>query len=96
MPAFDSMHGVYGQDTVVRRLNIGSHRNRPAQQSAQPVAQAASPAASTAPLDPQAVLGALMTPEVFDELVDRVAARIERRVLDELERRGERNVPGVF
>jgi hypothetical protein len=32
----------------------------------------------------------------FDELVDRVVTRIEDRVVEELERRGRRNLPGVF
>lgn len=32
----------------------------------------------------------------LDEIVDRVVARIEQRVVDELERRGRRFTPGVF
>ncbi|HEY2044569.1 MAG TPA: hypothetical protein VGH11_17970 [Jatrophihabitans sp.] len=32
----------------------------------------------------------------LDELVDRVVARIEQRVVDELERRGRRHNPGAF
>jgi hypothetical protein len=31
-----------------------------------------------------------------EELVDTVVARVERRVLDEMERRGLRRDPGVF
>ena len=32
----------------------------------------------------------------FDELIDRIVAKLERRVLDDLERRGRRGIPGVF
>jgi len=32
----------------------------------------------------------------LDELVDKVIDRIEQRVIDELERRGRRQYPGVF
>ena len=32
----------------------------------------------------------------WDELVDEVVERIERRVLDELDRRGRRYLPGAF
>jgi hypothetical protein len=32
----------------------------------------------------------------LDELVDLVVARIEQRVIDELERRGRRGIPGAF
>ena len=32
----------------------------------------------------------------LDEIVDRVVAKIEQRVVDELERRGRRFTPGVF
>lgn len=32
----------------------------------------------------------------WDELVDEVVERIERRVLDELDRRGRRFLPGAF
>jgi hypothetical protein len=32
----------------------------------------------------------------LDEIVDRVVARIEQRVVDELERRGRRHTPGAF
>ncbi len=34
--------------------------------------------------------------EDLDELVDLVVERIEQRVLDELERRGRRGIPGIF
>ena len=35
-------------------------------------------------------------PQNLDRLVDKVVGRIERRVIDELERRGRRHRPGVF
>jgi hypothetical protein len=35
-------------------------------------------------------------PYQMDEIVERVIARIEQRVVDELERRGRRFTPGVF
>lgn len=35
-------------------------------------------------------------PKNLDDLVDKVVGRIERRVIDELERRGRRHRPGVF
>lgn len=35
-------------------------------------------------------------PYQLDEIVERVIARIEQRVVDELERRGRRFTPGVF
>jgi hypothetical protein len=35
-------------------------------------------------------------PRRLDELVDKVVEKIERRVVDELERRGRRYTPGVF
>ncbi len=47
----------------------------------------------TAPDDPG---GRTLDPEVMDELVDRVVERIEGRVVEELERRGRRGLPGVF
>lgn len=37
-----------------------------------------------------------MQPHQLDEIVERVIARIEQRVIDELERRGRRYTPGVF
>lgn len=47
----------------------------------------------TAPDDPG---GRTLDAEVMDELVDRVVERIEGRVVEELERRGRRGLPGVF
>ena len=47
----------------------------------------------TAPDDPGS---RTLDPEVMDELVDRVVERIEGRVVEELERRGRRGLPGVF
>ncbi|MFL6162101.1 MAG: hypothetical protein ACJ74U_07730 [Jatrophihabitantaceae bacterium] len=32
----------------------------------------------------------------FDELIDRIVAKLEHRVLEDLERRGRRGIPGVF
>jgi hypothetical protein len=32
----------------------------------------------------------------LDALVDKIVDKIERRVVDELDRRGRRDVPGVF
>jgi hypothetical protein len=32
----------------------------------------------------------------FDELIDRIVAKLEQRVLDDLERRGRRHMPEVF
>ncbi|MHB1490181.1 MAG: hypothetical protein ACYCTH_06730, partial [Cellulomonas sp.] len=47
----------------------------------------------SAPDDPDA---RALSPEVMDDLVDRVVERIEGRVVEELERRGRRGMPGVF
>ncbi|MGH8962010.1 MAG: hypothetical protein ACRDWT_12620, partial [Jatrophihabitantaceae bacterium] len=48
--------------------------------------------------DPTALLGpsARSTGRQLDELADLVIERIEQRVIDELERRGRRGVPGAF
>jgi hypothetical protein len=46
--------------------------------------------------DPHAVLDSLLTPEFVDELVERVADKLEERVIVELERRGRRALPEVF
>ncbi|HEU5270758.1 MAG TPA: hypothetical protein VFU36_12600 [Jatrophihabitans sp.] len=32
----------------------------------------------------------------FDELIDRIVAKLEHRILEDLERRGRRSIPGVF
>ena len=32
----------------------------------------------------------------FDELIDRIVAKLEHRVLEDLERRGRRGIPEVF
>ena len=32
----------------------------------------------------------------FDELIDRIVAKLEQRVIDDLERRGRRHMPEVF
>ena len=32
----------------------------------------------------------------FDELIDRIVAKLEHRILEDLERRGRRGIPGVF
>jgi len=32
----------------------------------------------------------------FDELIDRIVAKLEQRVLEDLERRGRRSMPEVF
>jgi len=32
----------------------------------------------------------------FDELIDRIVAKLEHRVLEDLERRGRRSMPEVF
>ncbi len=32
----------------------------------------------------------------FDELIDRIVAKLEQRVMDDLERRGRRHMPEVF
>lgn len=92
MPAFDRLHGAYGPGSVVRRYNRGS-RYEPARESD---ARDDDRIRAIAPMTGRALLDRLLEPEIFDELVDRVAERIEQRVIDELERRGERGVPGVF
>jgi hypothetical protein len=32
----------------------------------------------------------------FDELIDRIVAKLEQRITDDLERRGRRHLPEVF
>lgn len=51
---------------------------------------------STATDGGPAVFEFLEDPKNLDQLVDKVVGRIERRVIDELERRGRRHRPGVF
>ena len=59
-----------------------------------PSVQGRSVSASWSPPDDPAVHA--LSPEVMDDLVDRVVERIEDRVVEELERRGRRGMPGVF
>jgi hypothetical protein len=55
------------------------------------------PTASSPPTPgPGAAEAILADPRQLEELVDAVVDRIERRVVDELERRGRRHDPGVF
>jgi hypothetical protein len=46
--------------------------------------------------DADRTLDSLLTPDMMDELVERVIDRIEERVIVELERRGRRSMPDVF
>ncbi|MCU1688278.1 MAG: hypothetical protein JWN61_19 [Pseudonocardiales bacterium] len=71
----------FGQGTVIRRaLDIGADSYQGG------IAERGS--------GPDA--DSLLTAQFLDELVERVADRIEERVIVELERRGRRSMPEVF
>lgn len=92
MPAFDRLHGAYGPGSVIRRQMPGVRRAGPDGRDERPGGLVAGPDQHPGRI----LLDQLLEPEIFDELVDRVAERVERRLLEDLERRGERGVPGVF
>ena len=46
--------------------------------------------------DPDESTSPAMRSRDFDELIDRIVAKLEQRVIDDLERRGRRHMPEVF
>jgi len=81
MPNFDRLHGAYGPGTIVRRT---------VRTSALPAGVDDGQQAQLLPLD------SVLSREQFEELVERVADRIEERVILELQRRGRYGVTEVF
>lgn len=47
-------------------------------------------------VDPDESTSPAMRSRDFDELIDRIVAKLEQRVIDDLERRGRRHMPEVF
>ena len=52
------------------------------------------PGWSAEPVVPDLMGDPVMRRRLLDELVDEVVERVEQRVIDELERRGARGIPG--
>jgi hypothetical protein len=74
-------HGGPEEPAVIRRFRQSGAEPDQSYTGYQPDAETVSPA---------------MRSRDFDELIDRIVAKLEQRVLDDLERRGRRHLPEVF
>ncbi len=74
-------HGGPPEPAIIRRFRDSAADSQSELTGYQPDEQAASPA---------------MKSRDFDELIDRIVAKLEQRIMDDLERRGRRHMPEVF
>jgi hypothetical protein len=74
-------HGGPDEPAVIRRFHQPGAESEHQYTGYQPDEDAVSPA---------------MKSRDFDELIDRIVAKLEQRVMDDLERRGRRHLPEVF